>query len=57
MNGCKCFPPDTFFSWCPPRFTYRPCRLGNESWKGEPVVVLVLFEVGKGDEEEAIEKT
>jgi hypothetical protein len=34
----------------PPFFTDLPCWLGNECWKGEPVVILVFLEVSEGDE-------
>ena len=32
-----------------------PCRLGDERRKGEPVVILVFLQIGKGDEKESVE--
>ena len=32
-----------------------PGRLGDEGREGEPVVILVFLEVGKGDEQESVE--
>lgn len=33
-----------------------PCRFGHICREGKPVVVLVLLEIGKGDEEETVDK-
>jgi hypothetical protein len=37
----------------PSFFTDLPCWLGDECWKGKPVVVFVFLEVGEGDKKEA----
>jgi hypothetical protein len=34
---------------------FLPSGLGDEGGKGEPVVILVLLEVGEGEEQEGIE--
>ena len=39
----------------PPLLRYLPPRFRDKGGEGEPVEVLVLFEVGEGDEEEARE--
>lgn len=39
-----------------PMVSYLPCRFGDESGEGEPIVVFIFLEIGVRDKEEMIEE-